>query len=317
MQKKFLFAILSIIIILSSCQKEISIENIPNPNPNPGVLTADSNYLSKIYYTYFDGVSLDTIDIFSYTFDNNKRVVLLTDTSDYTGPNHLYSRTQYFYNAADTLPYKSIRFEHHNTLGVEYIDTTTTFIFFNTSGQKIKDSVISQFQNLSTYVNKEIAVHQYTYSPLKIYGATKTILFYTLGGSLNDNDVTDTATLDAKGNIISNIKNRYNAASLSVEKVVSTLTYDANPSPFAHLTNFKAYMVFPSGETLLEEFVQKNNRLHTTEITSSPFSTGRFYEEDYTGQYLYRPDGYPKEIYGLDNSAPGSYARLLFIYKSL
>ncbi len=313
MQKKFLFAILSIIIILSSCQKEISIES--GTNPNPPVSTADTNYLSKIYYTYFDGVSLDTSEIFTYAYDNNKRVVLLTDTSNYPNPNYLYFKTQYFYNGTDTLPYKSTRFEHHNTLGIEYIDTATTFIFFNTAGQKIKDSVINQFQDLSTYVNKAIAVHQYTYAPSKIYGATKTILFYTLGGSVNDNDVTDTATLDVKGNIISNIKNRYDAASLLVEKVVSTFTYDANPSPFARLSNFKAYMVFPSGETLFEDIVQNNNRLHTIEITSGSFS--HYYEENFTGQYLYRPDGYPKEIYGLDNSAPGSYARLIFIYKSL
>ncbi len=312
MLKKFIIPAICF-IALASCQKELSFNNTTNP---PTVATKDSSYLFKIYDIYFDGVVSDTLDLLTYTYDNTKRVVFLTDTSTDSNGTYLYFKTQYFYNSADTIPYKSIYYDYYPTSTYTYLDTTTSFFFYNALGQKIKDSIIDNFQDLNSGFIKDIIVCNYKYGNSKIYGFTKATLFYSGGGTIAGENVTDTATLDTKGNITNNVKYSYDATGASIRKVVSTITYDANPSPFAKLSNFKSYRIFPNGETFLfNEFYQYNNRLHTTEITTS--TPNSIFDEDYTGAYKYRSNGYIQEIYATDTSTPGSYEKAVFIYKAL
>jgi hypothetical protein len=122
----------------------------------------------------------------------------------------------------------------------------------------------------------------------------------------------DTAILDAGGNVISNISRRGTAYVYR-----STVTYDNHPSPFIKLSNAKTFALFPTGETLFMEMPQKNNRLkilETSTLNNQP-PTIR-YDEDLTGKYTYKTNGYPSKITTIDPST-GEISIAAFKYISL
>jgi hypothetical protein len=112
----------------------------------------------------------------------------------------------------------------------------------------------------------------------------------------------------------------YNSPGTSLrDTIVSVITYDAKPSPFARLSNYKAYAVFPFGETVYDKSAQKNNRLHITETIRGNITGYNLYDEDFTGLYTYSANGYPKEIF-INNylsTNPGNYFSFVFTYTAL
>ena len=181
---------------------------------------------------------------------------------------------------------------------------TRTYLYYNTLGKRIKDSVAEVFQG-SSYLR--IHVKNYSYAPGKIYAEGYDS---TLGGSFVIEK--DTATTDAQGNIVSNAGHRYLSTSPATENgsIKSFITYDNHPSPFARFTQF-AYAILPSGETIYTEIGQHNNvfSMDETQFSTNNNITNQ-YSYNLTGQYLYNSNGYPIQI----NSRDGI---VIFSYKSL
>ncbi len=291
------------LIMLQSCQKEISIENGIPAAPN----AIDSNYLSKILYSaVVNGVPTDTAVFWTYKYDNLKRVTSLVDSTSNPVPNSYF----YFYNGTDTLPFKTVLYQ----VGVWHdYDTTITFHYFDNTGRNAKDSVIFSYSDIFSGYESWYEIRNYSYNLNKIYGLRE---IYRPGGYTPY--YKDTATLDAAGNIIDNKRYRFDSFSNTWEPdATSTFTFDNKPSPYSTLSNFKTYHVFPSGETLFFELPFKNNKVSQHEHHSfGPGQPGVFVDWDYTN--IYKPNGFIKDvlIYGLP-PVPGNYERLIFVYKAL
>jgi hypothetical protein len=296
---KLIRLLLTAVIItagISSCQKEIT-EDATAPIP-PNIIP-DSNYLSKMYEIGIERGITDTVEIWTYTYDANKRVILLSDSSDVIGASYV-ANWQYFYNGNDTIPYKSI----YTVLGPGYnsADSLISYFYYNASGQRIKDSVIDQNGTANDYRK-----NFYQYLPGKIYGISKDS---TYNGFAYVVYLTfDSATV-VNGNILYNKKYFYSSA----DSVISTFTYDDKPAPFERLSNFKTFEMFPFGETFFYEMPQNNNRLKANEFSSG---TGYLFEEDFTGKYIYKSNGYPSQIYYPDPADPALIYKISFVYKAL
>lgn len=240
-----LFLSLFLIIIFISCQKEVDdFDNIVNP---PAV-TNDSIYLDKIYVLNAGAVT-DTLGIYSFTYDVQKRITgwILTDAA--TGP---YISYTYYYIGTDTVPFKSLFIDHDPAIA----DTTITFHSYDANGRNLQDSSIGIYPTMGSSI---ISTYNYNYAPGKRYcdgriesfQPTSIISLYR-----------DTATLDASGNILSCI--RYTDAISGTMELFSNAnyTYDTKATPFARQNIFKAHQNFISNEEiLLYEYMPYNQML--------------------------------------------------------
>lgn len=321
MKGRFIFRTLSVMTIilslLTSCQKEIS-DTVGNIVPVPPPVS-DSNYLSAMYIIVSDGSVTDTTEVFKYFYDNAKRVTSVTD-SEFVS--HALTGTfnrQYFYNGADTLPFKMINInqEFDPQLNIDIIDTTTTFFYYDATGKLIKDSTIQLTTNtVPQQYEIRNSIWNYQYSGNNLFGyRLDTISTFSSSGTNHSGYIErDTATLDANGNLVSNRRVDYNSITGAVIYTInSTVTYDDKPSPYARLSNFKTYALFPFGETFFNEMPQKNNRLHIIEVNSNSGT----YDEDLTGKYSYRSNGFPSQILIPDGTTPGAFEKVIFVYTSL
>ena len=290
---KLLVTAAIICISISACQKDFTPEDDINP---PGTVT-DSNYLYKMYEIGIVGAVADTVNTWTYTYDAIKRVVNLRDSSSVIGAVYV-AGWQYFYFGNDTLPYKST----YNVQGSGFnpTDSLISYFYYNSSGQRIKDSIIDKNNGENNY-----AKNYYQYPTGKIYGLCKDSTYNGTGYVINL--TYDTAML-ANGNIIHNRK--YSNS----DSIISTFTYDNKPSPFSKLSNYKTFDIFPFGETFFYEMPQLNNRLKANEHISG---TGFSFDEDFTGKYLNKLNGYPYQIYYPDPSNPSFIYKVSFVYKSL
>ena len=235
--------------IFISCQKEVDdFDNIVNP---PAV-TNDSIYLDKIYVLNAGAVT-DTLGIYSFTYDVQKRITgwILTDVA--TGP---YISYTYYYNGTDTVPFKSLFIDHDPAIA----DTTITFHSYDANGRNLQDSSIGIYPTLSS---SRISTYNYSYAPGKRYcdgriesfQPTSIISLYR-----------DSSTLDASGNILSCI--RYTDAISGTMEIFSNAnyTYDTKATPFARQNIFKAHQNFISNEEiLLYEYMPYNQMLSYNE----------------------------------------------------
>lgn len=298
-------------LYLSACQKDFTIENTTQSIVDSAAVL-DSNYLDKIIYTTTVGNLTDTDFIQIYNYDAQKRVVSLVDSiKTVSGIIENYT-VKYSYNGNDSLPNK--KFEIYTLISPSIInkDTIITFYNYSLAGLKLKDSALRFFHKISTSsgnydeFSKEITTYQYVVN--KISGkTTNTTLYNTFNTNVGIPYSTfDTATFDIAGNLIRNER----SDSLNQLFRTSTFTYDNKPNPFARLSNYKTLEVFPSGETFIDEMQAKNNRLHAVE-GNLPFIS---YDDDLTGKYEYKTNGYPKQIIETDGIRIN---KTIFIYKSL
>jgi hypothetical protein len=266
-------------ITLVSCQKG------DDGGSNPDPLLNDSTYLDKVFYTYHEPGFTDTAKILEYQYDGAKRVSKFIALY----VNDAKNTSVYFYNGTETSPAREVIYVE------EYFpaskDTVTKFYTYDAQGRRVKDSVISSFAGW-------YSIHEYKYASGKIYGMSR----YFPGSQIS----TDSATVDAAGNVLSN--KSYNDNVLSI---TSQFTYDNNPSPFAKPSNHITFDIFPFGETLVGEFHTMNNRLKAHEVS------GTTYDQDLTGKYVFLPSGYPSSVKDADPAFPGEYDEILFRYKTL
>lgn len=230
----------------------------------------------------------------------------MTDSlTDITATNP-FNAFVYYYNGNDTLAYKTRLY----TNDFSYTDTTITFHFYDNLGRKIKDSTLksySTFPIINYY--KDTIVSTYSYAPGKIYGITN----WSAGSSASAS-YKDTATLDARGNLVNNRRYRLVSGPPANYElyVTSNITYNNGVSPFAKLSNFKTYIVFPFGETFYSEFAQHNNITQIDENTIFGPGSVYHYMENFNN-YKYNANGYPREIF---TQTPADSTRLIFKYRA-
>lgn len=297
---------------LSSCQKELSYEIGSSSNFIDSVNTADSNYLSKIYYITLPQNDTDAVSY--YTYDNLKRVVSLKYTERISPQIYVEDGTNYYYYLGnDTFPFKATYVDIN--AATSHNDTTINF-FTYAAGRRVKDSIIfidyssySSSGTLAYRVRKTINTYQYPAN--KIYGLSNSIFTFDNGPFVSTGisySSADTAALDISGNVISSTHTD-NGNPQANES--GSFTYDTHPSPFRKLSNFPAINIFPSGETFIDEMQSKNNRLHATEYQYNGLV---YYNEDLTGGYSYNARGYPQDITTPDIS--GTF-KTVFVYMHL
>lgn len=285
-----LFAIAVIVCVaFSACQKEISEDDL-----NPPVNTP-SAYLDKVYYVDSTSVVKDTFRIVAYVYDGQKRVVKIIDSSD-VGPSFEIlpeSSYEYYYNGADTIPYKSLyqKYSWASTTSPA-IDSQTIFHFYDASLNRIKDSVSSYTSNgtdnwyIRTYVHAASSITEVREVAPGVFENT-------------------TTRLDSRGNMI---------LGEAEPDGIFQYEFDNHPSPFAKLSNFRALEIWLDVESVTDFYLLKNNNNFTKNTDLWP-SQSVFDVWDLTGDYTYRADGYPARA--KDEYEPGEFEILEFTYKTL
>jgi hypothetical protein len=257
-----------------SCQKETNFDDTPTP-------ATDSNYLDKIYDLYDDGSGIDTQQIISFHYDNQKRVSSFEDRST-TDPN-AFRTFEYYYNGTDSLPFKSVTIDREGMPPMFNYDTITTFHFFDAQQRKLMDSSV-RVTNNSSFISVEQKVVHYSYAAGKLFGETSTILLTGLGTITKTRDSAD---LNSNGDITTNKKYLFNGTSYELN-TTSVFTYDSHPNAFAKLSLFPVHRQFPNGETLYFEYLGHNNILTQDEITVTPT-----YNFSWNKTYTYNNAGFP------------------------
>ena len=278
---------LIISICLLSCQKEFTPEDVVTSPPTTSP-TGDSTYLDRFYYIEITGGVADTLGFVQYIYDSNKRVIKLADSSYFPHTDFGAETTTYYYHGNDTIPFKSYTEEIEN---LNDTSSTTSFFYYNTLGQREADSVIQVAYN----VWARTTMSYYSYLANNIHSLRFDSI--AIGNSYYLETHKDTAVVDNRGNVISNRQAVFSDMGVNYYNVSSTVTYDDKPSPFARLSNFRTLYLLPTSETFFHEMANKNNRLKISELgTDYNGQPQHAYNEDLTGKYVYRADGYPIEI---------------------
>ncbi len=289
---------------MAGCQKEYDpgVPDVPVVDDSTGTVTGDSIYLDKLFDLYDDGSGIDTQTVLIVKYDSRKRVSEMHDSLR-LHPGIEPIRDIYFsYNGNDTVPSKTIFIDTEN--GTTNYFTDTTYHFYDASGRKIRDSILSGsvYPGGSTY---NLSVKRYTYDTNALYGETRYDNFAGNTGFLRD-----TAILDARGNILSSKKYSIDPTT-SVATVASTslFTYDTHPHPFSKLSCFWYFYNFPIGETLYTEYAGYNNALSQNEVSAG----GQTY--NLTSTFIYNALGLP--VIMNSTYSDGDIDKVIFKYKSL
>ncbi len=327
----FLAAILFTTFYLSSCQKEFTVESgVVAPSTN---LTGDSNYLSRYFFYDVYANIADTGTKRTYTYDNLKRVISISDTSYEPGainPPVSYSFTQYYYNANDSQPYKKFLIE--KTIGTNvYNDTITDFYSFNTNAQLVSDSSINSSEQLSgsspaipaRAITKTIRTINYAGN--RRYGTQTSSVLLNLNGNAEPYVRKDTATVDAAGNIISASYRKDYLSTNNFMYHTATFTYDNKFSPYYKMNIKKTENTFDKLDfyrniSAYLNFLPVNNILKVHEGISFSISgtiVNDTYDTDDTGSLFYYPNGFLSYTF-FQYPSPVIYTnRQSFIYTSL
>lgn len=293
MKIRHLLYILISFLIFQSCKND-AVNELPQPDPG-----LDSNYIDKVYFMSQEaGMPEDTSGIWSYTYDNLKRVIKMNIAfidEDTTNP--IILRYLYYYNGSDSLPYKTVYLSFEDIVP----DTITFFHSYDAAGRNLKDSTIySRFSYEAT---------DYSYNGNIITGNTRSTLQSTYP------IIIDTAITDARGNIINNKSYRYNIYTMEWEPltIIST-TFDNKESPFAKLSNFKTFGVFP--DTYIFSSIYNSpqfSNLVSQDVWASNI-VGREYHLIYNNSYF--ANGKLKQV--ITHELPnGIQEKWLFTYRSL
>lgn len=281
------------ILMLSSCQKEISEGNgiLPGTTTNPtNTALGDSNYLSRITYVQFQSGVSDT-GITRFSFDNLKRVKGSSlNEQDYS------DTTTYFYNGTEALPFKMIM-TSYDISGER--DTTIKYFYYNSASLLIRDSTMDMYRPAppsNDLVSKTIGLN--TYSGNKIYRDEQTTDLYDPSGSYFPINYLDTFTLDANRNIIDRRVMELSAGAVPV-LTVNHITYDTKPSPYISLNINNIFPIEPGEIDLTaKQLGSKNNRFTwSEELFFNGVSSGSVYHEDLTGLYTYKASGVPSILF--------------------
>lgn len=300
----FITAVL-LIIQSSSCQKEISDLDIATQD---SIKSNDSSYIYKIYFLNNGSFSSDTIQSYTFHYDNLKRVTQKNDSTfsaaDTFEP---LENTIYVYDGADTIPKIAITNHADNR------KPDTIFYYYDSQKRKLKDSI------LSPALGNDIAVINYSYNGNRIYSEAtiKSTVFNT------SNLTRDTADIDAKGNILKDRQYTFDGYNYVLSNI-SEFTYDSHINPFTKLGIFLANKRLPNNPggdvynngltNIYLNFISTNNILSQ----KAGYQNGTYnFNQDNT--YSYNSKGLPvlqNFSFNVLNTNPASY-KLLYTYKAL
>ncbi|MFZ4058879.1 MAG: hypothetical protein ACOYKE_12120 [Ferruginibacter sp.] len=299
-------------VFFTGCQKELSEENGIDPTIpiTPPTTRLDSNFLSKVYMLEFNGTQYDTIDVYTYNYDNLKRMTAFIDsTYSSSGILEYFTSNHYSYNASDTLPFKTTELQSNTLLTG---DTSIIFHFYDNLARRTKDSIIELRAPSGGFGSSiDTTVKQYSYASNSIIG------FSTRHSGNTISFEKDTALIDANGNLSSYKSYLYDPSIPSTERRLFVVyTFDNKPSPFSKQSNFVATQILSRRPYNFFENFQKNNLVTEDEtifVNNSPFA-----QTVLTYAYSYNSRGYVTEAVEDDGATPvGLRNKYIFVYKAL
>ncbi|MEO8770996.1 MAG: hypothetical protein ABI402_12940 [Ferruginibacter sp.] len=300
----FLIFIFSL-IILASCRKENTASN-SNPDPvdstNNNIDTTSGTYIDKVFYIDSTSAIQDTTSTTTFLYDNSRRVVWSYDSLKNGNIYEFYISVRYEYAGADTVPFKINEIVYESST---LIDSIVRYLSYDNTGHIKKDSMIQSSWNSGVNQNTQYIIKNYDYLPGKIYGLQRSQQIFPTTGAVAI--INDTATLDANGNIITNIKNSYGNT-----RSVTSLSYDNKPNPLRNLSMVETGDIFPDGYAsvyVLGRF--KNNIIHVSDVRTG-VSAGF---DDLPIQITYGNNGYPATYVAAHLSTAGSYEKIAFHYR--
>lgn len=304
---KLLCGIFVLMIVFSSCQKEISADDFDPIDPPAA---NDSIYLNKAYFLTDLGTGMDTVVTATLQYDSRKRIVSWTDSTTADNNDEPYTISyQYFYNGNDTVPYKVISL-WDDLLTADDYDSTIAFFTYDANGRKLKDSVVYH-EYSGGAGSSSLQLTNYTYAAGKMYGETKT---ETLTPSSFIEMRRDSATLNAAGDIVQNKSYLLDGGSYELAETMN-LTYDTKISPFTYLTSYAAHKSFPYQMLELFDHVAKANILTENSTTILP-NPGTFTR---TSTYQYNNRQLPVKVTSIVNQGTPDQEnfQVIFTYKKL
>lgn len=287
-----------VVLLFMSCSKDGARNNQFPPS-------TDSIYLDKVYA--IDDLNNDTVHVFSYTYDNQMRVINMEDrTSAFTNPP---ARSfSFYYVGNDTLPYKSVYVEQQSGGA----NTITIFHFKDGNGRNLKDSIInSGLGGPNTYL-----LSQYEYD-----GNTRVYINHHVGNYITPAagfDIRrDTMILDNAGNIISG--KRYMVNTSSGEWELSSMidfSFDAYVSPFYILSNSSSLRYFSNGEPFFYQILNYNNPIGYNETYNINSSNPQNTHYNFINSYDANGKLVSAEMDGTHSNSPNDSGKLLFTYRA-
>lgn len=285
---KYLIGLLCVtIFFFASCQKEFTeSETIP-------VIPAQDDSTLLSMYIELDTTEiapLDTVLKKQYYYDNARRNIGIDFILGGTGPDYI-TKSYFFYNADDTLPFKRIFITPLVPDTSEFYVNNITFYFYENS-ILISDSTIHGSPH-----NKRILANHYLYSTGRI------INVYTSYDLNSTSAFTQRDTIYLQrinGNISNQINNLATGAKLTFEYV-----YDDHPNPFYKTAESYIYP-FYFLETFTEEVYEKNNAVEINQLVNN-FNFKCLYE--------YKANGYPKVVRFYDSNGLISDSKGVYFYR--
>jgi hypothetical protein len=301
--KPYLPIVLLLLIVFSSCQKELSTET----NTSNGTSTNDSNYLDKVItlYDFSTGGPADS-SVDTYTYDTRKRVAQLkTVYYPDSGSATDSSEIAFYYNGTDSLPNKFI------LQGVEFGNSTYSDVHFPTydaQGHFVHDSSIDTYNIPFTSIIKTIVTRAFR-SGYVAFTEKDSGIVLPPGSSVNSYTV-DTGWTDANQNITRN-NNWEQAFPPGFISSKGNYTYDNKPSPYSRLNIFSIlYNIHSIKEILAPQY---NNIVSYYNEDYGYGSPPIIYSISFTNTY--NSQGWIIKATGTDNY--GNPTRKYFLYKKL
>jgi hypothetical protein len=291
-----LFAIL-VIVLITSCQKEFSIEGATT-TLSPTVL--DSNYLDTVYQFETRVGITDTTAYYCYKYDAQKRVVSINwQWGDFLLPYQDSGSIKYFYNGADSLPYKSYMIATYD--GMLDFDTTTTFFNYDISARLIKDSAINGERNISSpFYRVRQYVNSYSYITGKITRQSSDLPIIEPNPSAYPPSFTLDTVIISNQNPASSVTYISYINNTSFAKDFETvITYDNNPSPYYKLNISKSFSPIPvaEGADFFINFIGKNNfSNYYTNYPASASNSTIIYTNIYFSNGYIKRTSYPSDF---------------------
>ena len=287
---KLLTSTLLLLIILASCQKEFTPEEVPI---SPIDSTNDSVLLSKYYVLdTTQATPFDTLSVVTYKYDASKRMIQMLDGQEY-GPDakpSFLDDYSFSYNGNDTVPSK-----------ITILSTTSSFPGFGRdtilyyrdgAGKIIKDSTSGIFDDASGKITTSIESNVYNYLSGNRIIRTQISGSDVFGPFSYQESVTNFYLTLTAGNITSQQDTTF------IDNTATTIEdfnykFDDKPNPFYRsLRAFTFYPIYYESEFEIQIVPVKNNFLEINHNESMP-GLGGFYR---SFVYQYRLDNYPVSV---------------------
>ncbi len=299
-------------VLLASCQKDFTI----NSPVTTQVTTDDSTLLSMIVSIDTAApATLDTLEKFTYQYDNLKRLIkheYVSYSNGVINPTDIFrNKYYYFYNGTDTLPFKQIDTLQENT------SVNARTIFHTYQNEKIIfDSLVY------TLPVNSIQVYKYIYFANKV---VDTFIQYPISpvpttSAYGGYRVNYRQTLN--NNIITSIDSTFNYSTFATpfsynfdNSTKETISYDNSKNPFYKFKNLNTYPYYNDKSTLLGNIDGSqiiNQSINDPKNFQLILTFGSY---TLTYNYEYKANGYPKVARIINNVvAPAIIYKQLFFY---